>query len=94
MGFVVCGQQLVCCEVRIFLGRPQRGMAQHFLNGSQIRPLIEQMRGKRVAQCMWTYGASRQADRIVSHNSGHASRAQPPAALINKHGCRGLTAHG
>ncbi len=39
-------------DVSVNLGRGQARVSQHFLDGAQIGPMTEEMRGKRMAQKM------------------------------------------
>jgi hypothetical protein len=49
MRAIIDRSQLVRGQVRIFLRRAQRRMAEHFLNRSEIGAFIEEMGGKRMA---------------------------------------------
>ncbi len=48
MGVVVGLGQTVDRQMGVFLRRGQTRMTQHFLDGPQIGPRIEHMRGKRM----------------------------------------------
>ena len=52
MGLAVDILELLLDQVRVDLGGGDIGVAQHLLNGAQVRPILQQMGGKGVAQGM------------------------------------------
>lgn len=61
-------------------------MAEHFLNGAQIGPFVEQMRGVGMPQGMGADGAAGQAAGVPSHKARHAAGGQASAPRIEKQG--------
>src|SRR4030095_4676016 len=53
MKFLMHLAQPISRHLRINLGRADAGMTEQFLNDSQVRPVLQQMRGKTVPQHMW-----------------------------------------
>lgn len=65
----------------------QRLMAQHFLHGTKVRPALQQMRGHRVPQAVWTQvGSFRTRPQRPMHQSPNDARIDPGAAIADEHG--------
>lgn len=84
MGMV--SQELVAqhgaVEVKIELGSGYRLMAEHLLDGAQIRASLEEMCGEGVAQRVRTYGflnagGGRQVADYIEHHHPRQGRAAP-----------------
>ena len=74
-------------EVRVSLGGAEPRVAKQFLDGSEVRAGLQQMRREGVPQRMWAQGA-RHGRRLcgMPDHAVHTSRRQSPTALIEKDG--------
>ena len=50
MTSIIQGAQPRILDVRVDLGRRQVGMPEHHLDGAQVGPVLQQVRGKRMTQ--------------------------------------------
>ena len=83
---IVHFEQLIHCEMRILLRRVERRVAQQFLNHSQIRAFIKQVRGERVSQRMRANSARREPAGIGGDEPLHTARREAPASCISEDG--------
>ena len=67
MGLAIDIDQLGGADVRVALRGGELRVAQQFLDGSQVRPTLEQMRGKRMTQ------------RVRADAQSHAALRHVPA---------------
>lgn len=81
---VIGRQELICREMRIFLRRRERGVPQHFLNGPEIGPFIQEMRGIRMPQRMRADRPARKAAGIPRDHPSHTACRESAAAMIDK----------
>ena len=80
MRLIVHFEQLIHCEMGILLRRVERRVAQQFLNHSQIRAFIEQVRGERVPQRVRANSARRQPAGIGCDEPLHTASREASAS--------------
>ena len=78
--------------VRIDLGRREGGMAEQFLDGIEVRPSVQQLRGQRVAQDVRGLPAADTGNAAEGFLDGpvHIDRVEPGApGGLQERGFRG-----
>ena len=70
-------------DVYIYFGGGDALVAEHLLNGAQVRPALEQMGGKGVAQCVRAYGLVYTGEfaKAFHYIENHHSRESTAAAI-------------
>ena len=86
VGALVDGAEPGGVHVRVALRRGQGGVAEHFLNGAQIRAALQEMGRRRVAQPV---GGDVVHPRLGGHpmdHRAHNTRINAPPAVAEKQG--------
>ena len=81
---VINGHELVSGHMGVFLGCGERGMAQEFLDGSQIGSFIEEVGGKGMAQGVGSDRLSEAVFGLLLQHAFDASGGQPSSSSIEK----------
>jgi hypothetical protein len=80
VGLAIGSRQPFAADVGVALRGRHVGVAQQFLNRSEIGTTVEQMRGEAVSECVWMGGAHRSTIDDASHVARREAR---PRSLPN-----------
>src|SRR2546425_1842174 len=83
--FVVHLHQVVEVDVRVFLGGRETRVPQQFLNSTEIRPCVKEVRGKGVAEGVRA-GFERNAtvSGVPGDEARYAPSSQPPTPAVEE----------
>ena len=79
---VIDGHELVGRHMGVFLGCGERGMTQEFLDGSEVRSLIEEVCSKGMAQGVRSDNFVETVFGLFLHHAFHASSGQASSSSI------------